>query len=295
MKSQSQTIKWRIDPSYTQLSIPNLNLITCLETTTAYSPQPIHRHKDMIEFHYLHKGFQIYQLGEKSYHLKSGDIYISFPEEKHGSDTIPMGNNIIYYLRLKMRPKKNFLGFNTHEANLLYSEISSLKKHVFRGNATIRNCFEYIFAHIDKDTKLQTLLIRSGIMMLLDNILSCANSEFKTDISQEIHSTISDLNNNPAMQLKEAAKKINLSVSRFQHRFRDEVGIPYLEYSLRIRIEKAISLFKEQSLSLTDIALSLNFYSSQQFSSQFKRMVGISPGEFRQKHLNDKNRSLLIF
>jgi transcriptional regulator GlxA family with amidase domain len=51
--------------------------------------------------------------------------------------------------------------------------------------------------------------------------------------------------------------------------------------SVRLRIEKAQSLMKDQSLRMIDIAESCGFASLSQFSRVFKQVVGVSPKQYR--------------
>jgi AraC-like DNA-binding protein len=60
---------------------------------------------------------------------------------------------------------------------------------------------------------------------------------------------------------------------------------------LRRKIERSQRLLSQQSLSVTSIAHSLGFSSSQHFASAFKRYVGVSPTAYRDQRLvPDENR-----
>ena len=52
-------------------------------------------------------------------------------------------------------------------------------------------------------------------------------------------------------------------------------------YLINLRISEAIRMLKSSTISLTDIALDTGFYSSQHFSTTFKKLTGYTPGHFR--------------
>jgi AraC-like DNA-binding protein len=56
-----------------------------------------------------------------------------------------------------------------------------------------------------------------------------------------------------------------------------------LNYLINIRISEAIKLLKKPEINVTEIALETGFYSSQHFSTTFKKLTGYTPMEFRKK------------
>ncbi len=53
------------------------------------------------------------------------------------------------------------------------------------------------------------------------------------------------------------------------------------QYVIRRRIERAKQLLKQSDLRIVDIALACGFANQSHFSRHFRRIVGISPKEFR--------------
>lgn len=297
MASDVGTIKWRNDPADVRkrMSIPNLDLITRMDTSAGYRAHPFHAHPGFLEFHYLYRGFQVYRIGDTVYHLKSGDIYVTFPGQEHGSNDIGMGKDAIYYLRLAMHPATGFLGYMPVEARIVWQALDGMRRQVFRGDGGIHDRFETILGLIDRPGPLTPILVRNAVTGLIARLIDLADQDIPARTTPEIERVVSHLQSDHSLPLQEAARLSGISSSRFQHRFRDEIGVSYSEYVLRKKIEEAIALLSDGSLTMTDIALRLDFYSSQQFSSQFKKITGVSPTRFRSSFLGDEDRKALVF
>jgi len=83
----------------------------------------------------------------------------------------------------------------------------------------------------------------------------------------------------------EMAALVGLGTTAFNEKVKNFTGFSPLNYLINIRISEAIKLLKRQDVSVTDIALDTGFYSSQHFSTTFKRLTGFTPSEFRKNNL----------
>jgi len=81
--------------------------------------------------------------------------------------------------------------------------------------------------------------------------------------------------------VEEMAALVGLGTTAFNEKVKSYTGFSPLNYLINIRVSEAIKLLKRQDISVTDIALSIGFYSSQHFSTTFKKLTGYTPGEFR--------------
>ena len=79
----------------------------------------------------------------------------------------------------------------------------------------------------------------------------------------------------------ELASAAGMSRSAFALRFRQIVGEPPLEYLTRWRIYKAAVLLRDGDKKLTEIANAVGYDSDGSFNKTFKRVVGLTPGEYR--------------
>ena len=81
--------------------------------------------------------------------------------------------------------------------------------------------------------------------------------------------------------LSEVAGLIRLHPTSFCRAFKQSTGLSPHRYLLVHRIDRAKEMMKHHELSLTQIALDCGFSSSSQFSVVFKRIMGVSPRQFR--------------
>jgi AraC-like DNA-binding protein len=83
------------------------------------------------------------------------------------------------------------------------------------------------------------------------------------------------------------ADVVHLSESRFKSWFKQQFGMPAMEYIQRQRINRSIEIWnKNPEKSITEIAYLLNFSSPQYFSTQFKKYVGVSPKNYNYRFSN---------
>ncbi len=65
--------------------------------------------------------------------------------------------------------------------------------------------------------------------------------------------------------------------------FKNDMGVSIIEYVLSLRLEKAKQLLIEGELSIHKIAESVGFQDHNYFSRIFKKRVGMSPSDYRQR------------
>jgi AraC family transcriptional regulator len=87
------------------------------------------------------------------------------------------------------------------------------------------------------------------------------------------------------LDLKTPAAESGYSRNHFLRMFRTATESTPHQYFLRLRIEKAPSLMKNQSLRIIDIAESCGFTSQSQFSRVFRRVIGVTPWQYRRDTL----------
>ncbi len=80
---------------------------------------------------------------------------------------------------------------------------------------------------------------------------------------------------------KEAADKIGISLSYFQHLYKKFFDISYQKDLIQMKISNAKELLRTTSLSVEQIAYSCGYSQPVHFFRQFQNITGMSPGRYR--------------
>jgi AraC-like DNA-binding protein len=83
--------------------------------------------------------------------------------------------------------------------------------------------------------------------------------------------------------VEEMAAMTGLGTTAFTEKVKNYTGFSPLHYLINIRISEATKLLRKGEVNVTTIALDTGFYSSQHFSTTFKKLTGYTPGEFRKR------------
>jgi len=83
--------------------------------------------------------------------------------------------------------------------------------------------------------------------------------------------------------LETLAKMARLSPHHFCRAFRQSLGQPPGRYHGQRRVERAKTLLGQQTLSITEIGLSLGYSETSSFTAAFRRATGVTPTTFRRR------------
>jgi AraC family transcriptional regulator len=82
--------------------------------------------------------------------------------------------------------------------------------------------------------------------------------------------------------LDQLAAVARLSAYHFARQFKAATGLPPHQYVIARRVERARQLLQARTdLSLAEVAADAGFADQSQLSHHFKRLAGVTPGEFR--------------
>jgi YesN/AraC family two-component response regulator len=81
--------------------------------------------------------------------------------------------------------------------------------------------------------------------------------------------------------LSELARELGVSKYAFSRRFRQVMGVPFRDYLVRLRLEKAKALLATGDFSITDVAHMVGFGDLPRLDKLFKRYTGVTPSGYR--------------
>lgn len=241
-----------------------------------------------FEISVILSGVGIFSVGEKSYVVKENDIIIT---PCHGIHTIQAKDNKLRYL---------YLGFTFAEHNcdsikeielFFNSSMTNYKRTDSYDVGSMMNCllneFHQERPFMDQliSNYLENILIMTYRTFTITYSKLVRAGENPHTVGSTIYSVIKYVENNiySIIDIKTIAAELNFNYSYLSHMFRKKTGITLQQHIMHKKIEKGCELIKEGRLSMTDIALMLNYESLQSFSKAFKHVMGVSPRTYKNK------------
>jgi AraC-like DNA-binding protein len=104
----------------------------------------------------------------------------------------------------------------------------------------------------------------------IDRMIEYIKENFKNDIG-----------------INDISEHMGLSYSHVRKIFKTELGMNIVDYINSMRIKEAKTLLLSKDLSIKSIAVAIGYNNDQSFERYFKKIVGITPGEFRTIRLSE--------
>jgi len=121
----------------------------------------------------------------------------------------------------------------------------------------------------------------------LQNLLSVLIEQYQSFFSYKRHwlidKMIAYINENYAspLSMSDVAAAFYLNASYFCKLFKDETGITFTNYLMRVRVDNAKRLLADNSMKLYDVASAVGYTNVQYFSTVFKDLEGMTPSQYR--------------
>ncbi|MDV5972630.1 YSIRK-targeted surface antigen transcriptional regulator [Streptococcus canis] len=130
----------------------------------------------------------------------------------------------------------------------------------------------------------EVLKLRDTAILFYTQQVNSLNKHIVTPHSQTILTVIQYLENNlnRFVKTEEIAKACHMSESKLRKLFKQEKHITIHQYFLNLKIETAKQLLDENK-KVEEVSNLLGFSTSSNFSRTFKKIVGISPLEYKEK------------
>ncbi|MBQ6706674.1 MAG: AraC family transcriptional regulator [Clostridia bacterium] len=244
----------------------------------------MHYH-DSYEIYYLLSGKRRYFINHKIFDLIPGDIILIPKNVIHNVLNSPGTEEGEYHERYLVTPHEEQIPENLRHCfqQNFYRLPPSISAHI---KEEIQE-MEKNFALNDEYT-LQAYNAHLVNMLILLSRFGNSTASHEPELShmsyimQEAASYI-DRNFHRNLTLSELAEKYSYSKEYFSGEFKKSTGRGFAEYLNHVRIVHALELLGDKSLHISDISAKCGFNDSNYFSSVFKKALGISPLQYRQK------------
>ena len=132
-------------------------------------------------------------------------------------------------------------------------------------------------------------IIRKTNWQIQEILLSCKEqSVLKENRLANIAKEYIRKNYNKDIRLADVAEQVYLSPTYFSAIFKRETGMNFNEYLTEYRIEMAKEFLKNLEYKVTEVGEQVGYEDSKYFSKIFRKMVGISPRDYRKLYMRDK-------
>ena len=154
----------------------------------------------------------------------------------------------------------------------------------------MKEMFEEILAEYEKDRPynefiLQGMLFRLLVTIWEERLPEEGVEQYETPLTPPIVDVVSFIENeyyrNPS--LEEAAHVANFSPAYFSRMFHAQMGKSYSEYLNNVKLRHVSILLTQTDKSIMEIAQETGFCHGNYLNEQFKKKMGMTPGQFRKR------------
>ena len=247
-----------------------------------------HFHENSFEFTVATKGTISFCTQTSTYKFSGGDVMVSFPNDVHGTNNIPITVGELYWFQLDVSDPKNFLFLNETAASDMIAKLQAIPHHVVNADAEeIHPLLKHAFdlARNEEDP----VYIASYLQLFLQHIIASSHKEhflLSPDIGRPLNYILDNITE--ALPLEELASLANLSCSQYKQKFKKQLGISPRRYINQQKIEQA-KIFLMEGMTVTDIAMLLGFTTSGYFSTVFKKYTLYTPMEYVKMQLPNED------
>ena len=215
--------------------------------------------------------------------VKAGDMMMLFPQERH-----------TYHPDEKTGWKEYWIGFRGPNIEMrVQNGFFSTQHPLFRLPISKKSDVVYLFnqgidaaKHMEKGYQ---QLLGGCVNMLLGYISAYDNAltQAEKETTEDIHQAMLYIHNNFQREIRaeDVANAIHWGYSRFRKIFLQQTGKTPYQYIQETRIKQSKFLILNTTRPLKEIAYEVGFNNPDYFSTAFRRIIGVSPLEFKKEQL----------
>lgn len=245
-----------------------------------------HIHEDFWELLLITNGEAENLINGTNHHLCANDMVLLRPNDAHSIVNCENTNCKHLSIAIKSEYIQQYLGLFGEK---LYENLLSMETPCFLTlkNNVLEDVVETLLSiysiHLPFDEKMLKLKLKANLLIniIVDNQIS-NHQNFPEWLNKFLFTL-----NNPKSEIsnvKHLALQTNYSYQRLSVIFKNLTGKTIIEYSTDIKLKHAKHLLINSYLSITEIAMELNYDSVSHFIRLFKKKYGMTPKQFKLKY-----------
>jgi len=205
------------------------------------------------------------------------EILKRFLENGLKSEVEDFLNNYFLSLQEPLKSKlfRNYLVLNVRFITLAYAESLGCSQEDFIQNADAEAIPDFSSSVDDLKTYAYKLIMQAIVEREKES-----NDRSHTMLKKALE-YIEDKYTDETLSLNDAAAAIDVSPNYFSAIFSQEMGMTFIEYVTKKRMDKAKKLLKQSDMHTAEIAMEIGYKDPHYFSFVFKKTQGCTPREYR--------------
>lgn len=247
-----------------------------------------HRDRDGFLIHFVTRGELWHRVRERVHTARKRDACL-----------LDMGSDVTFGNSNKGKLEFYWAWFNGKEMPLLYQELRTTENPVFPSLDTARmeSIFRELIALTAKPPPAYEVRASALLTQLLAELFASRHrgGDMPTlgqphPLSDPVRRATDFITRNYELPLsiKQIASKSGQSMFYFTRLFHREMGMPPIAYLNQYRIEQAKQLLQASAKSVEEIARSVGYPQQNYFTRVFRKIVGVSPRQFREEQRRER-------
>ncbi len=249
-----------------------------------------------LSFFYVNEGKFEWILDGQIFLVFPGDLFVVLPNQIFGSPNNIWDVGVFSSITITLDKVFDETDFTFGDwSGIPISEQKLIGKLFFLNQKPVIQNFRIfgeVFSKIQQELSICEIGFKTRVNQLLDELILCTvrqlskQDNLRRDFPQTFQKFDKILRESIShpWTVEEMAVIMGLGTTAFTEKVKSYSGFSPLNYLINLRIAESIRLLKNTKTSLTDIALDTGFYSSQHFSSTFKKLTGYTPGYYRKNN-----------
>ena len=251
---------------------------------------------ETLRIYFIQDGKFEWSVQNRGFQLFPGDTVLVLPGQEFGNEEEVLEIGSFSWMQIKIKRLDNGGFLPGKWSSLSANESLSISKILVTNDSPVLTKFSEagkLLKCIQSEIFNKEVGYSARVNFHIDEILILIARQFTQQInpSRDFPKAFMNLeqelrkNLDEQWTVEQMAALVGLGTTLFNEKVKSYTGFSPINYLINIRISEAIKLLKRPEISLTDIALDTGFYSSQHFSTTFKKLTGYTPSEFRKNHL----------